>query len=470
MSPHAVPLTDSEAPYSEAIKYLMQKHAVTSNGFLPAKAPLCRLPDMYYLPWERIANEMAILLDNGSLRARVDAMDVLSTDRLRSEPEWRRAFVILSFLTHAYVWGGQEPAEILPPAISIPFLKVAETLELPPVLAYAGSNLWNFTTSGRDFTDVDSLRCLHTFTGTEDESWFFVISVAMEAQAAVIIPPALRALEAIRTRDYPVITSALADMDACIAKVGALIERMYERCDPDVFYHKIRPFLAGSKNMEAAGLPRGVFYSESTTDPEKGSWKQLRGGSNGQSSMIQFFDVILGVQHTSEGNGRPTPATSPASSSRSSPEPSGGGGAAPSFHEVVRDYMPGPHRRFLVAASQMGSIHELALQTPAGASPEQDAFREAYKRATQTLTAFRNIHIQIVTRYIILPSRRARLRGDNSGKRDLASASSSAAAVAVGAAANNIGEAPELKGTGGTTLIPFLKQARDETTEAGNID
>ncbi|KXJ96419.1 indoleamine 2,3-dioxygenase [Microdochium bolleyi] len=469
MSPHAVPVTEPESPYSETVKYLMQKHAITSNGFLPAKAPLCRLPDMYYLPWERIANVMPVLLDNGTLRARVDAMDVLSTDRLRSEPEWRRAFVILSFLTHAYVWGGQEPAEILPPSISVPFLKVAKMLELPPVLAYAGSNLWNFTTSGQDFTDVDSLRCLHTFTGTEDESWFLVISVAMEAQAAVIIPPALRALEAIKTRDYPVITQALAEMDACISKVGALIERMYERCDPDVFYHKIRPFLAGSKNMEAAGLPRGVFYSESSADPEKGSWRQLRGGSNGQSSMIQFFDVVLGVQHTNEGNGRPTPAASPASSSRSSPEPSQPSPSQPSFHEVVRDYMPGPHRRFLLAVSQMGSIHELALQTPAGVTAEQDAFRDAYKKATQTLTAFRNIHIQIVTRYIILPSRRAQRSADGSGKRDLASASASAG----GSSSSGTGEAapppPELTGTGGTTLIPFLKQARDETTEAGNI-
>lgn len=329
------------------------------------------------------------------------------------------------------------------------------------MLAYAGSNLWNFTTSGRDFTDVDSLRCLHTFTGTEDESWFFVISVAMEAQAAAIIPPCLAALEAIKTRDYHAITSALVEMDQCISKVGALIERMHERCDPDVFYHKIRPFLAGSKNMEAAGLPRGVFYSESATDPEKGQWRQLRGGSNGQSSMIQFFDVVLGVHHTNEGNGRPSPASSPAPSVRSSPEPT-----KPSFHEEVRDYMPGPHRRFLTAASQMGSIHELASTVGqlSARTTEQDDFVAAYKRATQTLTAFRNIHIQIVTRYIILPSRRAtqRVAGE---KRNLASVSASAAAQPGG----DDDSAPELKGTGGTTLIPFLKQARDETAEAGNV-
>jgi len=112
MSPHAVPVSDLGSPYSESVAYLMQKHAVTSNGFLPVKAPLCRLPDMYYLPWERIANEMPVLLNNGTLRSRVDSMNVLSTEYLRSEPEWRRAFVILSFLTHAYVWGGQEPAEV----------------------------------------------------------------------------------------------------------------------------------------------------------------------------------------------------------------------------------------------------------------------------------------------------------------------------------------------------------------------
>jgi hypothetical protein len=37
---------------------------------------------------------------------------MLSTSYLREEPEWRRAYSILGFILHAYVWGGTKPAEV----------------------------------------------------------------------------------------------------------------------------------------------------------------------------------------------------------------------------------------------------------------------------------------------------------------------------------------------------------------------
>jgi Indoleamine 2,3-dioxygenase len=65
-----------------------------------------------------------------------------------------------------------------------------------------------------------------------------------------------------------------------------------------VFYHQIRPLLAGSKNMAAAGLPNGVFYE---LGEGQGEWRQYSGGSNAQSSLVQLFDIALGIQHTASG-------------------------------------------------------------------------------------------------------------------------------------------------------------------------
>lgn len=62
---------------------------------------------------------------------------------------------------------------------------------------YAGLNLWNFESRTGAFDDLDSLRALHTFTGTLSESWFYVVSVAMESQGARAIPVMLEALNAI---------------------------------------------------------------------------------------------------------------------------------------------------------------------------------------------------------------------------------------------------------------------------------
>ena len=252
----------------------------------------------------------------------------------------------------------------------------------------------------------------------------------MEAKAADIIYTMIEALEAVKTRDLDIITKALLDLRQCIDSIAALLERMYEKCDPMTFYHRIRPLLAGSKNMATAGLPRGVFYDEGDG---RGEWRQLRGGSNGQSSLLQFFDVFLGVEHTSHGNSAPQPGEK-------------------SFQEEVRDYMPGPHRRFLVHVARMGSIRELALET--ATTEEQHRLRNAYSAATKSLSEFRNKHIQIVTRYIILPSRQP-WKGES--RKNLASSSSTGKGR------------EELTGTGGTKLVPFLRQVRDETMDAGKL-
>lgn len=86
-----------------------------TNGFLPEKAPLKTLPDTYYSPWESIVTILPTLIAECRVRAQIDALPVLDTSRLHSEPEWQRAYSILGFLTHAYIWGGDQPSEVCPP-------------------------------------------------------------------------------------------------------------------------------------------------------------------------------------------------------------------------------------------------------------------------------------------------------------------------------------------------------------------
>ncbi|KAI7157506.1 indoleamine 2,3-dioxygenase subfamily [Hortaea werneckii] len=417
---------------------LFRKYGISDNGFLPAEAPLQFLPDEYYLPWELLIHNLPLLLKTDHLRIEIDSLDVLQTDFLRSEPERRRAYVILAFLAQGYIWGGTKAAEVIPPCLSVPFLEISRKLELPPVLTYAASNLWNFTSTSGDFSDLETLKTLHTFTGTQDEVWFFMVSVAMEAKAGCAIPAMCRAIEATYHNDYDIIEDALHNLRQCIEDVSRLLERMYEKNDPSVFFNQIRPYLAGSKNMAEAGLPNGVFFD---LGDGNGEWTQLRGGSNGQSSLIQFFDISLGVNHTGEGNNTPhSPGSSPKSA------------AGPSFHEEVRDYMPGRHRRFLEHVKEMGSIREFVMQSKNTAKHQR--IREAYFSAVDALTDFRSKHIQLVTRYIILPSRQKSV----AKKQNLASASS-----------QHSGCDQKLRGTGGTALLPFLQQSRDETSEAANL-
>jgi indoleamine 2,3-dioxygenase len=77
---------------------------------------------------------------------------------------------------------------------------------------------------------------------------------------------------------------------------------------------------------------------------------------------------------------------------------------------------------------------------------------DAYNSAIAMLTAFRDKHIQIVTRYIILPSRASLPNNEKLGVFNLAVGSQGS-------------ESLGLHGTGGTKLMPFLKQTRDETKD-----
>ena len=83
-----------------------------SNGFLPAHVPIERLPDPYYEPWERLAADLPNLIQNDQIRNRINGLPVLHTERLLDEVEWRRAYSVLGFLTHAYLWGGETPSDV----------------------------------------------------------------------------------------------------------------------------------------------------------------------------------------------------------------------------------------------------------------------------------------------------------------------------------------------------------------------
>jgi indoleamine 2,3-dioxygenase len=280
-----------------------------------------------------------------------------------------------------------------------------------------------------------------------------MLSVALEAQSAWVMPIMVDAIKATHSRDYATMAKGLEQITIGIQKMDTLLVRMYEKCDPALFYDKIRPFLAGSANMEAAGLPNGVFYDEGNG---KGSWRKLMGGSNGQSSLLQFFDVVLGVEHAGGADKAPAPTVCPVSGEAPTESTSGCPVSSTKekvmgYHRKVRTYMPEPHRRFLSDLESMGSLQEFA------STPQPDAefakMKELYQLACKTMGDFRTTHIQVVTRYIIIQAKK-----QTAGTTlNLAKASSQSESSS------------ELKGTGGTSLGAFLRLSRDESYAAGLV-
>ncbi len=82
------------------------------HGFLPDELPLETLPDPYYKRWEYVVSNLQALLLSRRLRHIIDNLPIVTASRLRTPAEWRRAYVLLSFMTHAYIWGGDRPEEV----------------------------------------------------------------------------------------------------------------------------------------------------------------------------------------------------------------------------------------------------------------------------------------------------------------------------------------------------------------------
>ncbi|KAE8362313.1 Indoleamine 2,3-dioxygenase [Aspergillus caelatus] len=413
------------------------------NGFLPHSPPLKMMENPYYWPWEHIVNDLPDHIRFRTIRQAVEALPILSTSKLQGEPEWRRAYLLLAYLTHAYIWGGEKPKDVLPPAISSPFLEVSSHLELPPCATYAALNLWNYTTSdpNEDLTDPDLLSVTASFTGTKDEEWFLMISVALEAKGAQLIPLMLDTVHAVSIDDAQRACDSLLALSEGLKELRTLLERMYEKNRPSVFYHQLRPLLAGSKNMASAGLPNGVFYD---IGEGQGKWHQYSGGSNAQSSLIQTFDIFLGVEHIATGGMKTSDAVQPR--------------AKNGFMQEMRNYMPGPHRRFLEMLTRVSNVRAYALSHKAD-SP----IRDAYNTAVMSLGVFRDSHIQMVTRYIIMA---AKIKPPTNGSTQVNLATSTTTHMRD----KNEKLTGGIHGTGGTDLIPFLKQTRDTTKATASYD
>jgi indoleamine 2,3-dioxygenase len=138
----------------------------------------------------------------------------------------------------------------------------------------------------------------------------------------------------------------------------------------------------------------------------------------------------------------------------------------------MRRYMPGPHARFLSDVQAVTNIRGFVED-----HRDNRQLCTAYDACLSMLRALRDKHIAIVTRYIVLPSREVRARSRSRSpeaarlRLNLATASRqlhTRQALDPHPAAGIRGPTNrkrDLKGTGGTALISFLKQARDETGE-----
>lgn len=422
------------------------------TGFLPSKYPVVRIEDEYYQPWENLAENLPSIIMSKLIRTLVDKMPVLQTGRLGSIENVRRAYQILGFLAHAYVWGTDEPVSKLPELIALPLVETANHLGLPPLGTYASFCLWNFREiflTGTDPVqmDFDNITTITTFTGSIDEMWFYLVSVLFELAGAKAIKYGLAAMDHAKDDNAALLIQNLQSLAESIDNLGSVLMRMEEMCDPYVFYFRIRPYLAGWQNMTEVGLNKdGVLYGKEMLR------RSYAGGSNAQSSLILFLDSLLSVPHFPTGH-RPVPhqkvERKVGKIETDDNEKTQQQNRKSEYLVEMRNYMPRPHREFLQMVDEKSTIRDVVMANKLEKNEFSADLTLSYDACLAMLKLFRDKHIRIVTRYVVLQAKRAPAMGSLLTLRSGLSKKKS--------------EGAQERGTGGTSLLPFLKQCRDET-------
>jgi indoleamine 2,3-dioxygenase len=343
------------------------------RGFLPVPDPLALLPEDFS-PWDRAARELPKLLITGKVRTHLRELPILDdAAALRDGRERERAMMILSFLGHAYVWGETEIVTTIPACLAVPWYQVSQLLGRPPVLSYASYALenWRRLDPNRPI-ELGNIALRQNFLGGEDEEWFVLIHVAIEAAAAPALAAIPTAQQAVADDRAEVVAEQLAIIARTLEALHAILLRMPERCDPYIYFHRVRPYIHGWANHPS--LPSGMIYEG--VEDYRGRPQSFRGETGAQSSIIPCLDAALGIAHAED--------------------------MLRSYLREMRDYMPPTHRKFIEAVEAGPSVRAY-VQRLAKAHP---ALRDAYNAAVEGVEVFRSTHLTYARNYIMKQSQR----------------------------------------------------------------
>lgn len=378
------------------------------QGFLPTD-PCKQVPESPLL--NDLSHELPKLLSARMVRRFIHEQPSLlpSIPTSWREEDYRAAMRTLSFAGHAYIWEVQDqPAASLPPQLAQPWYQVASKLGRPPVLSYASYALdnWRRLDQAKPI-QLDNIVLLQNFLGGLDEEWFVVIHIQIERQAGPGLEGLVRAINGAAEDKSDEALLGLQALATAQTVMRDTLLRMKERCDPYVYYTRVRPYIHGWKNNPS--LPNGLLY-EGVTD-YAGRPQQFRGETGAQSSIVPCLDAGLGIAHA------PDPLTV--------------------YLQEMRDYMPPLHRSFLEALERAtdergrpllsGYVRDRKLRHP-------DLWT-AYCACVDLLAQFREIHVGYADSYI---------------HRQHQSLASNPTAV----------------GTGGTPFMAYLQKHLDETKHA----
>ena len=264
--------------------------SILESGFLPNK--ISTLLSNEFDDVEYIAKNLPKILANNQIESEVLNLETEKNVSNLSIDELERAMLLYSYIGHGYIWGGTSIEKVIPKNISKTWYKISQKLDRPPILSYASYalNNWKLQDVNKPF-DLENIRILQNFLGGMDEDWFIMIHIAIEHEAKEILNN-LKTYYLDKNEDQSYLENALVS----IKKINQIMNRMPEKCDPFIYYNRVRPYIFGWKNNPAT--PNGVIYEG--VEEYGGTPQLFRGETGAQSSIVPALDALLGVTHSND--------------------------------------------------------------------------------------------------------------------------------------------------------------------------
>jgi indoleamine 2,3-dioxygenase len=337
------------------------------RGFLPKEDPAYRfesleLAELGYL--EFLGNNIPEMLSNHTLRKTLGNLEPIPIEVLERLPYREKVMAarIYAFLTSAYVHQlEEEKVNSIPRGLAIPFNYLSNVLGRNyPILSYDLYALNNWKRKDKSSRiEVENLETIQNFVRLEDEPWFILIHVEIEAKAGPAIASIGTLQDAIAKRDFELLKYALDNMHDSMAEMIETLGRMPEHNNPNLYAFTFRPYIQMFQNVKYEGVKE---YSYGPT---------FRGETGAQSSVIPSLDAALGIKH------QKTDLTD--------------------YVTDMRNYMPKKHREFIEAVEaneRSKPIREFLME-----DCSVGAIRR-YNDVLDKLVEFRQKHLEFAVLYI----------------------------------------------------------------------
>ena len=313
-----------------------------------------------------IANELPKLLLTNNVQNKIYKLKVneLSVDILlknKNKKEINLAMSHLSFIAHAFMWGGNKPEKILPEVISKPWVKLSKYLGRPPILSYASYCLDNwYKVNQQEPISLNNVALINNFLGGVDEDWFVTIHVCIEDAASEAIDSAYKLSKLNESNNVDDFNTNLKKILTSLKNVNNIFSKMPEKCDPYIYFHRVRPYIFGTKDNP--DLKKGLIYENQFNNKPQ----FYRGETGAQSSIIPFLDGALGIYHSNDNLRH--------------------------YLNEMRDYMPPKHRKMIEDVEKRSKAKDLVSQSK--------KLMKVYNNCLEEVRKFRAMHLEYAATYI----------------------------------------------------------------------